>query len=271
MTTRSDGPRNVSAVLNALHERERDGTVIVSGVPGGRIHVRRGLVVSIDTPGAPGAESILLRSGRVTDAAWTAVRAVCRDEEGRLADELAARSLLTATEFEVVCAAAVFDAAFALALSSPESWEVAEPVPVPVSGPAFAPRRIAAETTRRLAVLGDLWMPASALAALRVRPAESVPSRLPPRYGTLLGAANERRTPRDLAFALGRGTYAVMLDLARMHALGLLRETPQGTDARPSTAPRSPAHGAETPVPVPAASLPRRTPGAHQLGGAERS
>ncbi|MFH9469774.1 hypothetical protein ACH4LT_21240 [Streptomyces clavifer] len=271
MTTRADGPRNVSAVLNTLHEQERDGTVLVTGTPGGRIHVRQGLVVSIDTPGAPGAESILLKSGRVSDTAWTAVRAVCRDEEGRLADELSARGLLTATEFEVLCVAAVFDAAFVLALAPPQGWEVTGPVPVPVSGPGLAPRRIAAETTRRLATLDGLWMPASALAALRVQPAEPVPSLLPPRYGTLLRAANDRRTPRDLAFALGRGTYAVMLDLARMHTLGLLKETASLTDARPSTAPRAPAPEARNPKPVPVVTLPRRTPGAHQLGGTGRS
>ncbi|MGI5035122.1 hypothetical protein ACM9HB_01270, partial [Streptomyces sp. JAC128] len=129
MTTRAEGPRNVSAVLHTLYEQERDATVLVAGAPGGRIHVRQGLVVSIDTPGAPGAESILLRSGRVADTAWTAVRAACRDEEGRLADELSARGLLTATEFEVLCVAAVFDAAFVLALAAPQGWEVTGPVP----------------------------------------------------------------------------------------------------------------------------------------------
>ncbi|MFD9762271.1 hypothetical protein ACFWXI_01875 [[Kitasatospora] papulosa] len=271
MTTRAEGPRNVSAVLHTLYEQERDATVLVAGAPGGRIHVRQGLVVSIDTPGAPGAESILLRSGRVADTAWTAVRAACRDEEGRLADELSSRGLLTATEFEVLCLAAVFDAAFVLALATPQGWEVTGPVPVPVSGPGLTPRRIAAETTRRLATLNGRWMPASALAALRVQPAEPVPSRLPSRYVTLLRAANDRRTPRDLAFALGRGTYAVMLDLARLHTLGLLEETEPVTDARPSTAPRVPASGTRNLEPAPVVTLPRRTPGAHQLGGADRS
>jgi hypothetical protein len=39
---------------------------------------------------------------------------------------------------------------------------------------------------------------------------------------TILALANGRRTARDMAFMLGRGVYAVTLQLARMHADGLL-------------------------------------------------
>src|SRR6202012_1633998 len=38
----------------------------------------------------------------------------------------------------------------------------------------------------------------------------------------LAGLADGRRTPRDLAFALGRGLYATMLELGRMQADGLI-------------------------------------------------
>jgi len=38
----------------------------------------------------------------------------------------------------------------------------------------------------------------------------------------ILALADGRRTARDLAFALGRGVYATMLQLAGMHEAGLL-------------------------------------------------
>ncbi|HEY2279387.1 MAG TPA: hypothetical protein VGI00_13595 [Streptosporangiaceae bacterium] len=41
----------------------------------------------------------------------------------------------------------------------------------------------------------------------------------------LLALANGRRTPRDLAFALGRGVYATTLELGRMQHEGLLVTT----------------------------------------------
>ncbi|MFJ6728491.1 MULTISPECIES: hypothetical protein [unclassified Streptomyces] len=270
MNGRTEGPRNVSAVLNALHDAGDDGTVTVSGAPGGRIHVRGGLIVAVDTPGAPGAESILLKSGAVDDTAWTSVLAAVRDTEGRLADTLAERGLLTVHAFEVACTAALFDGAFALALGAPGDWQVTDPVPVSVAGPAFTPRRVAAETTHRLGVITELWGPPSTLAATRVRPAAELPARVPPRYAALLGTLNGRRTPRDAAFALGRGTYAVMLDLCRMRALGLLRDEVPVPSGRPSTALRLPVPAGEAPPPVDASLLPRRTPGTHPLRGTDR-
>jgi hypothetical protein len=39
----------------------------------------------------------------------------------------------------------------------------------------------------------------------------------------ILALADGRRTARDLAFALGRGVYATMLQLSRMQRAGLLR------------------------------------------------
>ncbi|MFG2375336.1 dihydrofolate reductase family protein [Streptomyces sp. NPDC048504] len=57
--------RNVPALLTALRTRQRSCTVVVTGTPGGSIHVRDGLVVAMETPGAPGIEALLLRSGRI--------------------------------------------------------------------------------------------------------------------------------------------------------------------------------------------------------------
>ncbi|QNP74645.1 hypothetical protein IAG44_37820 [Streptomyces roseirectus] len=258
--TPAPAPRNLPALLAGLHDERRDAAVAVSGTPGGTIHVRAGLVVAVDTPGAPGVESVLLKSGRVDDRSWAAARAA----DGPLDEQLHKRGLLSPEEFEVTCTAALFDGAFALALGPGAVWEVRDPAPDVVAARAFAPHLVAAETTRRLAVLTELWGSPSELARTRLRATDTArPATLRARHTDVLDAVNGRRTPRDLAFALGRGTYAVMLDLAHLRTLGLIHPdvTPTG---RPSTALRVPVRRAGAPhAPAGGTPLPQRTPGTH--------
>jgi len=253
-------PRNLPALLAALHDERRDATVAVSGTPGGMIHVRAGLVVAVDTPGAPSVESVLLKSGRVKDSSWAAARAAGRS----LSQQLSERGLLSPDEFEVACTAALFDGAFALALGPGAVWEVRDPVPDVVASRAFAPHLVAAETTRRLAVLAELWGSPVELARTRIRATDAPrPAVTHPRHLALLDAVNGRRTPRDVAFALGRGTFAVMVDLAHVRALGLIHHDVPST-GRPSTALRVPEGRAQAVrSPVGTAPLPTRTPGRH--------
>lgn len=271
----SGRPHNVPALLNSLHQEQYTGAVHLPGSPGGSIHLREGLVISVETPGAPSAESILLRTGRITDAAWasavaasTAVDAAsaattASDTSGNgLKSELAARGHIRPEEFEVVCAATVFDGAFALALNPPGDWELTESGPSVVAGTAVPPRRLTEETTRRTALLTGRWGPPSEFARTRIRLAGAAVSRVQPRYAALLSAVNERRNPRDIAFAVGRGLYAVMLDLTRMQALGLIRRDSPALASRPSTAPRAVDPGRALPA-APASPLPRRDPGNH--------
>jgi hypothetical protein len=267
-------PRNVPALLLMLREEKHNGTVVVAGSPGGTIHLRNGLIAAIETPGAPTTESALLRSGRLDDEDWAVARAAARVAGAEGADplgpELVARGSLGAAELEVICTAAVFEGGFAMALSPPGSWEVKAPVATIVAEPGIEPHRLGAETNRRMALLNRLWGSPAELARTRLRSAGAVgrdAARLSARYQAILAAANGRRTPRDLAFALGRGLYGVMLDLVRMDALGLILWENRGGAGRPSTAPRG-AEGtaagsvAETGQ-VEAVPLPRRSPGDH--------
>lgn len=261
--------RHVPALLQALHQEGFTGTVRVSGTPGGTIHLRDGLVGAIETPGAPTATSVLLASGRIDDDAWL-VACAAEPDADRLDLHLAAAGLIGAAELEVVCTAAVFDGAFAMALSPPGGWELTEREPTLLARPGVEPRPLAEETTRRMALLSRLRGPAGELARVRPGPAagRGTPEsdgRLTPRHRELVESANGRRTPRDIAFARGRGLYAVMLDLIRLEALGAVhwetRTTPAG---RPSTAPRVP-QGPSVPTPGEppprAGPLPRRRPG----------
>ncbi|MCX4767139.1 hypothetical protein OG562_40470 [Streptomyces sp. NBC_01275] len=263
MKVPAGNPRNLPALLAALHEDKRTVAVLVPGTPGGAIHVREGMIVAVDTPGAPSPQSTLVKSGRVEDGAWAAAWAASGPQEYSLRDELQARGLLTPQEFEIACTAAVFDGAFALALGPGSDWEVRDPVPTVVVGRAFAPHVVAAETTRRLAALTHLWGSPAEFARTRIRPTDAPRPALSPRYTAVLDAANGRRTPRDLAFALGRGTYAVMLDLARLRTLGLVHHDMEAAAGRPSTAPRLPGPRSGGITPASGAPLPQRTPGTH--------
>ncbi|MGJ5832950.1 DUF4388 domain-containing protein [Streptomyces ossamyceticus] len=265
---RTPSARNVPALLQALHEEGFTGTVRVSGAPGGTIHLRGGRVGAIETPGAPTATSTLLASGRIDDDAWLAACAAEPDAD-RLGHRLEATGLIGAAELEVVCTAAVYDGAFAMALRPPGDWELTDREPTLLARPGVEPRPLAEETSRRIALLARLRGPAVELArgrpapvADRAHPASG--SGLTPRHRELVDSANGRRTPRDIAFARGRGLYAVMLDLIRLEALGAVRwETTTVPEGRPSTAPRVPPRtvtSADEPSPR-AGPLPRRRPG----------
>ncbi|WP_328768760.1 DUF4388 domain-containing protein [Streptomyces sp. NBC_00286] len=264
--------RNVPALLQGLRAEGFTGTVRVSGTPGGSIHLRNGLVGAIETPGAPTATSTLLTSGRIGDEDWLAACAAEPDAD-RLGGHLVAEGLIGAAELEVVCTAAVFDAAFAMALSPRGSWELGDREPVLLAEPGVEPRRLTEEASRRVALLSRLWGPPGELTRVRPAPVAGAGTRgsdgwLAPRHRDVLDNVNGRRTPRDIAFALGRGLYAVMLDLIRMEALGLVQWGSRTTaDGRPSTAPRVPQDEPTNAVrttavrPPEAAPLPKRRPG----------
>ncbi|MFJ2211342.1 hypothetical protein ACIQVO_05235 [Streptomyces sp. NPDC101062] len=261
-------PRNVTALLVRLHQEGYSGTVSVSGAPGGTIHLRNGLISAIETPGTPSVESALLKSGRIGDEGWASALAATQDVAG-LGAALVGQGLVGETELEVLCTATIYEGAFAMALTRPDGWEVGAPAQTVLAGHPAQPQSVAEETARRLAFVTARWGSPGELARTRLRPsvtAERAAGRLAPRHTALLALANGRRTPRDLAFFLGRGLFAVMVDLIRMDELKLVQwEGDRRPAGRPSTAPRVPGAGATTggsgAAPPPAGSLPRRVPG----------
>jgi hypothetical protein len=155
---------------------------------------------------------------------------------------------------------------FVLASGTIEEYR-AKPGPVDVVfplEPGAGPDGLLAEASRRIRVLAA--MPARSGRERMVASAGAAEPglRLGDGQGEILALADGRRTPRDLAFALGHGVYATMLQLARMHQAGLLTTVPA----------RAAARGPARPAPVRQASgpsgLPQRqagTPGLPRRSG----
>ncbi|MFF3498953.1 MarR family transcriptional regulator [Streptomyces sp. NPDC003247] len=246
------------------------GEVRVSGSPGGTVHLRGGLVVAVESPGAPGPEALLLRSGRIGGEEWARL---VRESGGARwpAAGLVAHGHTGAAQLRVVCAMALRDAAFAVVAGGVDGCERG-----PATGPAPAavavgepPTRLLKDAARRLGALLALPYP--------VRPERERPVPAPRSFPAdgltalrreLLTHADGRRTARDLAFLTGRGVYAVTVEVARMLGEGLL-ECPGAPAPIPvRLPPDGPGLRPRTPVPPPPATppepvaLPRRRPGA---------
>ncbi|GAA4373008.1 hypothetical protein GCM10023088_27340 [Actinomadura verrucosospora] len=219
------GRDHAGVLISALTRRGRQrftGTLRMDGSPGGSVSMRDGLVVAASTPAAPGPEPLLLRSGRISEADWTAAF-TAGAPEGRLERELVVRGLLGDAGVQVITRAAVADALFAMALCGVRTC-TADPddaVPLLASDPGLDAERATREIRRRLD-LAQSWAVLGLTVRSRPRsgrPPESVPVNAQRRE--LLAKINGRRTPRDIAFALGRGLFPVMSDLATLIADGL--------------------------------------------------
>ncbi|NEC87596.1 MarR family transcriptional regulator [Streptomyces sp. SID12501] len=215
-------------LLNALAECGREeftGALRATGSPGGTFHLRRGLVVGVESPGAPGPEALLLRSRRISGEDWAEL---VREAGGARwpGAELIRHGYAGAAQLRVVCMMALRDAVFAVVAGRVDTCERdpgAEPLaPVPVGE---GPIRLLQDANRKLAALAALPHP---VRPNRERPSpSSVPvavseGQLTPVQQELLAQADGRRTARDLAFRTGRGVYTVTVELARMLGAGLL-------------------------------------------------
>jgi hypothetical protein len=200
------------------------GVLRVTGEPGGAIHLTDGLLTAIETPGAPSPEVLMLRSHLVTESGWDEAFAVAAASGGRMSAELTRRELVGAGELEGLLRTALADAMFVLASGTVEEYR-AEPgsadCVLPLE-PGAEPDGLLAEASRRIRVLASLAARHDRDRITAVPGAVRPGVRLGDGQDEILALADGRRTPRDLAFALGRGVYATMLQLARMQQAGLL-------------------------------------------------
>ncbi|MGV9247205.1 MarR family transcriptional regulator [Streptomyces sp. NPDC003710] len=238
---------------HTLAECGRDavtGELRVSGRPGGSFHLRCGLVVCVESPGAPGPEALLLRSGRVSAEQWDAL--LRKPGAGRWPEAaLVAHGYAGTAQLRVMRMMALRDAVFAVVAGRVESVEpLAERSGAPAAvAVGETPLRLLQEATRKLTALAAMPRP---VLPDRERPVPAPGTspddkRLPHVRRELLTRANGRRTARDLAFLTGRGVYAITVELARMFADGLLT-CANSTPAALSIPVRTPPEGVLYPV-----------------------
>ncbi|MBO3748838.1 hypothetical protein J5X84_22395 [Streptosporangiaceae bacterium NEAU-GS5] len=187
------------------------------------MRLSEGLIVAASTPAAPGPESLLLRSGRVTEDAWTNAYTVGAPS-GRLVDELIEQNAISAAGMEVICLSALFDAVFAIALFPVEGCTSGpdgdDPPPLLPVAPGVSADRLIRELSRRLDA-ATAWRETGVTAQCRPRVVSAIAApdihanRL---HQAVLEKSNGRRTPRDIAFALGQGLFAVMQSIAALVA-----------------------------------------------------
>ena len=265
----SGPPRSLRQALRDCAAEGLSGVLEVTGEPGGTIYFSGGGVVAIETPGAPGPEVILLRSGRIPEPGWAAAFATAAagggGGGGALGPELVARDLIGVGELEAVLRIALADAMFVLSGGQVATCQ-AEPGAVDGQLALEPPAEVGwllAEASRRMRVLALL---PGLVEHDRDRMA-AAPGAVPP--GVILGhgqdeilaLANGRRTPRDMAFALGRGVYATTLQLVHMYGAGLLVTASHRavTPAGPAPASRpAMASGRGPRAPEPPGALPVR-------------
>ncbi|MEV6108548.1 MarR family transcriptional regulator [Streptomyces sp. NPDC051940] len=239
------------------------GTLRVHGRPGGLLRFGGGLVVGAVSPGAPGLDTLLVRTGRVGESDWPGTRSAA----DATAAELVARGHVGLSELQVLRLMATQDALFAMVAGRMDRC-TAQPGrdPVPGAGTGEEPERLLREADRRLAAL--IALPQAVLPDRERLAAVGDPGPgLAPDRALVLRLADGRRTARDIAFVAGRGVYAVTVEVSRMLAEGLL-ELSQHDTAAPSPQikgpadpirPRGPARDERRPLA--AGPLPRRNPG----------
>jgi len=242
----SVGP--VREALAVCAASRMSGALRLTGNPGGTIYLNAGLVVGIETPGAPGPEVLLLRSHRLTESRWDAAFAAAAAAGRQMSAELVAREVIGAGELEVLLRTALADAMFVLAAGVLDEYRAEQGAVdwmLPLE-PGVEPDWLLAEATRRIEVVASLPLP-TGHGSERIAAAPSA-SRQHTRLGggrdEILTLADGRRTPRDIAFARGGGVYATMLQMARMYEAGLLvtvsRQAASAAAARKPDHPASP-------------------------------
>jgi hypothetical protein len=211
--------------LTACAASNLSGLLLVTGDPGGVIHLIEGGVAAIQTPGAPSAEVILLRSHRVSEATWDTAFTASAASGVPMSTELIARTAVGAGELEALLRTALADAMFMLATGLVEECK---PQPGPVDCllplvPATEADLLLDEAARRVQVLAALHGGGREHdRILTVRDTRPSAASLGRNLDEILALADGRRTARDIAFALGRGVYATMLQLAQLHEAGVI-------------------------------------------------
>ncbi|MGW2249547.1 MarR family transcriptional regulator [Kitasatospora sp. NPDC001660] len=270
-TTRPGSASQEFARMLTGASRDRfSGTLLVAGDPGGSFHLQRGAIVEVASPGAPGVDTLLLRSGRAGGDRAQAVRSGAAGSGAGARP--AAPEPVGAAELQLIRVMAALDAALAMGIGRIDGFTIDRDVPVhrPAAPEGIEAEWLLREAERRIRALNSLGLSISPfhdrLARKNAGTALLSGSVAGERREILL-RANSRNTSRDIAFLLGRSLYAITVEVLRMLGEGIveavfLSENGPGRPPVP-TGDRTPATTEAAACPVGGAvQLPRRRPGA---------
>ncbi|MET7384990.1 MarR family transcriptional regulator [Streptomyces sp. NPDC005529] len=215
----------LSSALSECRQARATGKLRVSGRPGGVFHLHDGCVVAVESPGAPGPEARLLRSGRVSGEQWAEL---LREAGGTRWPQagLITHGYAGAAQLRVVCMMAMQDAAFAVVAGDVEACDPLDAAFEPYApvDRGEMPGRLLQEAARKLAAVASLPRP---VRPDRERPVQGAVTdelrdQLPVQQRELFLHADGRRTARDIAFVTGLGVYTATVGMARLLGEGLL-------------------------------------------------
>jgi hypothetical protein len=217
------------ALLTRVAAERQTGALMVGGHPGGAVYIIEGRVMYAESPAAPGVGELLTSSGRLAARTWQNALDL-GTSTARVGRLLVEQGHLTQGELELCVLGATYDAAY-FVLSETDA-----PVEFLAGATHWLGQVVHIDATavdrevhRRIRLLDEIHPNP------RVDVAPVIPVTRPPRerititapQWELLVHADGQRTPADLAQLLGRAGYAIIQELRRMAAAGLIEPPEQ--------------------------------------------
>jgi hypothetical protein len=231
-------PMRTAAPGNLLTQAagaRQTGALMVGGHPGGTVYVLEGRVIYAESPAAPGVGELLTSSGRLAGRTWQSALDL-GTSTARVGRLLVEQGHLTQGELELCVLGATYDAAyFVLADRSAPAEFI--PGATHWLGPVvhIDAAAVDREVQRRIGLLDKICpnplIDVSPVIPVPRPPRERVTVTAP--QWELLVQADGQRTPADLAQLLGRAGYAIIQELRRMAAAGLIELPEQRTPESP--------------------------------------
>ncbi|MFC9895291.1 hypothetical protein ACFVMC_16525 [Nocardia sp. NPDC127579] len=207
MTTGTEASiESVLGILDGASKSRRTAILRVTGEPGGEIRLQHGMVIAVDSPGAPGVAELLARPGRPAPGS---------------------------AELRILHFATTLDAAFAVASGWIGDCFWVPAIPRQPDIDPIAPHLLATETTRRLRGVAGAHLAPHRNHLARTAFGDSLLRGGASRE--LLARVNGRRTCRDLAFLRHRGLYATTVEVTRLLAENVVTVTDRDRGHRTTT------------------------------------
>jgi hypothetical protein len=219
--TRTAAPGDL---LTRVAGERQTGALMVGGHPGGAVYVFEGRVIYAESSSAPGVGELLTASGRLAGRTWQSAFDLGA-RTARVGRLLVEQGHLTQGELELCVLGATYDAAYFVLADRAAPAEF-RPGATHWLGPVvhIDATAVDREVGRRIRLLDGIFpnplIDVTPVIPVTRPPRERVTITAP--QWELLVQADGQRTPADLAQLLGRAGYAIIQELRRMAAAGLI-------------------------------------------------